>query len=114
MATDHTVTQGTTWLFTVDVTYPPLQPSSPPYTYTLLKNNVPQTGYTNISFIGNDATASFSYTFNETPSIVPYIFGVYIKDSCGIGIQSNTDTSNITVIDPICPLPICDFTITQL
>ncbi len=111
MASDHTVVQGTTWLFTVNVTYPLLQPSSPPYTYTLLKDNVPQSGYTDISFIENDATTSFSYTFNETPSTVPYIFGVYIKDSCGIGIQSNIDTSNITVI---CSLPICNFSMTPL
>ncbi len=114
MASDYTVIRGTTYLFTANVTYPPLQPSSPPYKYTLLKNNVPQVGYTDISFIGNDVTASFTYIFNETSSTVPYVFGVYIKDNCGIGIQSNTDTSNITVIEPICPLPICDFLITQL
>ncbi len=112
MATDHTVTKGTTWLFTVNVTYSQGQTASPPYTYTLVKNNVPQTGYTNIKF--TESTTSFSYTFNETASTTPYVFGVYIKDSCSTGIQSNTDTSNITVIDIICPLPSCNFTMTQL
>lgn len=112
MALPQTVTKGTSWSFTVNVTYPPLQIASPPYTYTLVKDGVPQTGYTNIPFIGS--TTSFSYTFNEAASATPYVFGVYIKDSCGTGIQSNTDTSNITIIDPSCPLPSCNFTMTQL
>lgn len=112
MAIDHTVTKGTTWRFDVTVSYPQGQLASPPYTYTLLKDNLPQAGYTNIQFTGN--TTLFSYTFNEIASATPYLFGVYIKDSCGTGIQSNTDMSNITVVDIACQPPSCGFTMTQI
>lgn len=109
MALPQTVTKGTTWRFDITVSYPQGQTASPPYTYTLLRDSLPQAGYTDIQFTGS--TTFFSYTFNETASVTPYIFGVYIKDSCETGIQSNTDTSNITVV---CPMPACGFTMTQI
>ena len=110
MATDQTVTRGSSWNFDITVSYQQGQTTTPPYTYTLVKDDLPQTGYTDISFTGNLATTSFSYTFNESVGL--YVFGVYIKDSCGVGTQSNIDTSNITVID--CSVPTCGFTMTQI